>query len=110
MFLETTYETIITSVEGRVATIRLNRPKALNALNTTAMRELVGAEVTTLTAALARPSLSVRSRYRRRRRHPGDEGTGVPGPLRRRHLHGTGYRRFVLPLLLLLSAAAVSWR
>lgn len=40
---ENTYETIITSVEGRVATIRLNRPKALNALNTTVMRELVGA-------------------------------------------------------------------
>lgn len=40
---DSTYETIITSVDGRVATIRLNRPKALNALNTTVMRELVGA-------------------------------------------------------------------
>ncbi|MDO4609866.1 enoyl-CoA hydratase [Corynebacterium sp.] len=37
------YETIITSVEGRVATVTLNRPKALNALNTTVMVELVGA-------------------------------------------------------------------
>ncbi len=37
------YETIKVSVDGRVATIELNRPKALNALNTTVMRELVGA-------------------------------------------------------------------
>lgn len=40
---EGTHETIITTVEGRVATITLNRPKALNALNTTVMRELVEA-------------------------------------------------------------------
>ncbi|WP_295629640.1 enoyl-CoA hydratase [uncultured Corynebacterium sp.] len=39
----TTHETILTSVEGRVATITLNRPKALNALNTTVMRELTDA-------------------------------------------------------------------
>lgn len=37
------FETIVTSVEGRVATITLNRPKALNALNTTVMKELVSA-------------------------------------------------------------------
>ncbi|MBV7295839.1 enoyl-CoA hydratase/isomerase family protein [Corynebacterium sp. TAE3-ERU12] len=37
------YETILTSVDGRVATITLNRPKALNALNTTVMKELVEA-------------------------------------------------------------------
>ena len=29
----TEYETILTSVEGRVATITLNRPKALNAIS-----------------------------------------------------------------------------
>ncbi len=38
-----TYETIIVSREGRVGVITLNRPKALNALNTTVMRELTGA-------------------------------------------------------------------
>lgn len=37
------YETIETSIAGRVATIKLNRPKALNALNTTVMKELVTA-------------------------------------------------------------------
>ncbi|MEJ5919388.1 MULTISPECIES: enoyl-CoA hydratase [unclassified Corynebacterium] len=37
------YETILTSTEGRVATITLNRPKALNALNSTVMNELVDA-------------------------------------------------------------------
>lgn len=38
-----TYETIITEVVDRVALIRLNRPKALNALNSTLMGELTGA-------------------------------------------------------------------
>lgn len=37
------YETIKTEVTGRVATIRLNRPKALNALNTQVMEEVVAA-------------------------------------------------------------------
>lgn len=37
------YETIETSVEGRVATIRLNRPKQLNALNTRVMEEVLEA-------------------------------------------------------------------
>lgn len=37
------YETILVNREGRVATITLNRPKALNALNNTVMDELVDA-------------------------------------------------------------------
>lgn len=39
----TDYETILVERTGRVATITLNRPKALNALNTTLMNEVVGA-------------------------------------------------------------------
>ncbi|MGH0002772.1 enoyl-CoA hydratase-related protein [Pseudovibrio ascidiaceicola] len=35
------YETIETSVEGRVATIRFNRPKALNALNSQVLEEVL---------------------------------------------------------------------
>ncbi|GAB3710385.1 enoyl-CoA hydratase [Nocardiopsis oceani] len=37
------YETILTSTEGRVATITLNRPKALNALNNQLSHELIDA-------------------------------------------------------------------
>ncbi len=37
------HETIIVEREGRVGVITLNRPKALNALNTTVMTEVVGA-------------------------------------------------------------------
>jgi len=37
------YETIEVAREGRVALIRLNRPKTLNALNLTIMRELIDA-------------------------------------------------------------------
>ena len=43
---ETSYETITTATggaDGAVATITLNRPKALNALNQTVMEEVVGA-------------------------------------------------------------------
>ncbi len=36
----TTYETILTSVEGRVAVITLNRPEALNALNVQIIMEI----------------------------------------------------------------------
>jgi enoyl-CoA hydratase len=39
----TDYETILLERRGRVALITLNRPQALNALNATLMRELVGA-------------------------------------------------------------------
>ncbi|MBD0024483.1 enoyl-CoA hydratase [Gordonia pseudamarae] len=39
----TAYETIIVDTEGRVGVITLNRPKALNALNTQLMNEVVGA-------------------------------------------------------------------
>ena len=38
-----TYETILVTREGRVATITLNRPKALNALNTQVMNEVTTA-------------------------------------------------------------------
>jgi enoyl-CoA hydratase len=37
------YETILTETHDRVGLVRLNRPKALNALNTTLMEELAGA-------------------------------------------------------------------
>ncbi|MFG6444953.1 enoyl-CoA hydratase-related protein [Microbacterium sp. P06] len=38
-----TYETLLTETRGRVGWITLNRPEALNALNTTLMREIVDA-------------------------------------------------------------------
>lgn len=38
-----TYETILVTTEGRVGTITLNRPKALNALNSQVMREVTTA-------------------------------------------------------------------
>lgn len=41
-----TYETIITETHGRVGLVRLNRPKALNALNNTLIRELADALTT----------------------------------------------------------------
>ena len=37
------YETILVETRGRVGLITLNRPKALNALNTTVLKDLVGA-------------------------------------------------------------------
>ncbi len=37
------YETILVTREGRVATITLNRPKALNALNSQVMNEVTTA-------------------------------------------------------------------
>ncbi|MEZ5810484.1 MAG: enoyl-CoA hydratase [Rhizobiaceae bacterium] len=37
------YETIVVETKGKVGLIRLNRPKALNALNTTVMREVTQA-------------------------------------------------------------------
>lgn len=37
------YETIIVETKGRVGLIRINRPKALNALNTSVMKELLDA-------------------------------------------------------------------
>ena len=37
------YETILVETRGRVGLITLNRPKALNALNTTVLKDVVGA-------------------------------------------------------------------
>ena len=66
-----TYETILVDRQDRVATITLNRPQALNALNGQVMHE-----VTTAAAELdARP--------RRRRDHRHRLSQGVRG--RRRH-------------------------
>ena len=39
----TSFETILVTHTDRVATITLNRPKALNALNTQVMNEVTGA-------------------------------------------------------------------
>src|SRR5690349_12989114 len=39
----TDYETILVTREGRVATITLNRPKALNALNSQVMKDVTSA-------------------------------------------------------------------
>jgi enoyl-CoA hydratase/carnithine racemase len=41
--VEKNYQTVSLAVEGPVATVKLNRPDALNALNSTMARELVGA-------------------------------------------------------------------
>lgn len=42
----TEYSTILVSITGRVGTIQLNRPKALNALNETVMEEVIAAAST----------------------------------------------------------------
>jgi enoyl-CoA hydratase/carnithine racemase len=41
--VEKNYQTVSLAVEGPIATVKLNRPDALNALNSTMARELVGA-------------------------------------------------------------------
>src|SRR6187401_2846996 len=40
---EMTYETLLVETRGRVGLVTLNRPQALNALNSTVMRELAAA-------------------------------------------------------------------
>ena len=53
------YETLIVEIEDYVSLIRLNRPDAMNALNSTLMRELAAA----VSAALRRRS-SARRMFR----------------------------------------------
>ena len=48
------YETLIVEIEDYVSVIRLNRPEAMNALNSALMRELAAA----VTAATMRPRSS----------------------------------------------------
>ena len=63
-----TYETILVTRAERVGTITLNRPKALNALNSQVMGEVTAAAAnSTPTPALGRSSSPAREGVRRRR-------------------------------------------
>ena len=91
----TSYETILVTREDRVGTITLNRPKALNALNSQVMDE-----VTTAAAELDdRPRHRRDHRHRQRegvrgrRGHQGDVGAVVRRRVRRRLLRAMGQVR-----------------
>ena len=84
------YETILVETKGRVGVIRLNRPQALNALNS-ALNDEAGAGGRRLRRRhrhRLHPDHRLGEGVRRRRRHQGDGGPvggrRVPGRLRRR--------------------------
>ena len=70
-----TYQNILGTIEGRVGIVTLNRPKALNALNTELLDELVqraGSLGSTTTSRCMHRLTGIRARLCRRRRHQGD--------------------------------------
>ena len=86
------YETILVTATGRVATITLNRPKALNALNTQVMREVTTAAAELDADAEHRRDHPHRQRegFRGRRGHQGDGEPVVRRRVRGRLLRGVG--------------------
>ena len=77
------YETILVEKKGAVTLVTLNRPQALNALNSTVLKELIDAFAAYDADAGQRCLVLTGSRkgLRRRRRHQGDAGPGL-----RRHV------------------------
>ena len=112
------YETILVTREDRVGTITLNRPKALNALNSQVMVELTtaAAEFDADTGIGAIIVDRQREGLRRGRRHQGDGRPVVRGRLRGRLLRDVGQVRrhphphHRGPSRAMPSAAAASWR
>ncbi len=77
------YETILVEQKGAVTLVTLNRPQALNALNSAVLKELIAAFAAydaDRGAALPGPD-RLRKGLRRGRRHQGNAGTGL-----RRHV------------------------
>ena len=84
------YETILVEKKGAVTLVTLNRPQALNALNSTVLKELIAvfaAYDADPVAALPGADRIGKS-LRRRRRHQGDAVAGL-----RRHVFGQFLRR-----------------
>ena len=114
----TEYETILVEQRGAVTLVTLNRPQALNALNSEVLEELIDAFAAYDADDSQRCAVLTGSRegVRRRRRHQGDAEPGL-----RRHVLGQLLRRLgaghARPASrgsrrspALRSAAAASWR